>query len=199
MISIAPSCLSHRAWLRHDRSSTARLPSYHMLITVHQKGVGLFPRRRFDEPAQRLYGPFLPRPGGLHAHRRVYLRRSLHSRSHKRATRCTSTLTAVSKFSLPEASAERPRSQGTGSVVGMILALLLGGLIAALFAYLIGLPVLRLKSDYLAIATLGFAEIIRAIFQWNATRPAHQRLEPSQGLSALLSERRRRCCPPVPC
>ena len=31
--------------------------------------------------------------------------------------------------------------------------------IAALFAFLIGLPVLRLKSDYLAIATLGFAEI----------------------------------------
>ncbi|MEI3429398.1 MAG: hypothetical protein V8Q82_09345 [Christensenellales bacterium] len=38
---------------------------------------------------------------------------------------------------------------------------------AALFAFLIGLPVLRLKSDYLAIATLGFAEIIRAIFQWD--------------------------------
>lgn len=36
---------------------------------------------------------------------------------------------------------------------------------AAIFAYLIGLPVLRLKSDYLAIATLGFAEIIRTIFQ----------------------------------
>ena len=31
---------------------------------------------------------------------------------------------------------------------------------------LIGLPVLRLKSDYLAIATLGFAEILRAFFQW---------------------------------
>ena len=38
---------------------------------------------------------------------------------------------------------------------------------AAVFAALIGIPVLRLKSDYLAIATLGFAEIIRAIFQWN--------------------------------
>ena len=33
------------------------------------------------------------------------------------------------------------------------------------------LPVLRLKSDYLAIATLGFAEIIRAIFQWNVLGP----------------------------
>ncbi len=47
------------------------------------------------------------------------------------------------------------------------VALILGGLVAAFFAYLIGLPVLRLKSDYLAIATLGFAEIIRAVFQWD--------------------------------
>lgn len=44
----------------------------------------------------------------------------------------------------------------------MIPALILGGLVAAFFAFLIGIPVLRLKSDYLAIATLGFAEIIRA-------------------------------------
>lgn len=44
------------------------------------------------------------------------------------------------------------------------VALILGGLIAALVAVLIGLPVLRLKSDYLAIATLGFSEIIRIIF-----------------------------------
>ncbi|MBQ8506877.1 MAG: branched-chain amino acid ABC transporter permease [Clostridia bacterium] len=46
-------------------------------------------------------------------------------------------------------------------------ALILAGLAAAAFAFLIGLPVLRLKSDYLAIATLGFAEIIRSIFQWD--------------------------------
>ncbi len=44
----------------------------------------------------------------------------------------------------------------------MLPALILGGLVAALFAALIGIPILRLKSDYLAIATLGFAEIIRA-------------------------------------
>ncbi|MDO4522548.1 MAG: branched-chain amino acid ABC transporter permease [Eubacteriales bacterium] len=44
----------------------------------------------------------------------------------------------------------------------MIPALILGGLMAAAFAALIGIPILRLKSDYLAIATLGFAEIIRA-------------------------------------
>ena len=43
------------------------------------------------------------------------------------------------------------------------LALLAGGIVAAIFAAIIGYPVLRLKSDYLAIATLGFSEIIRAI------------------------------------
>lgn len=48
-----------------------------------------------------------------------------------------------------------------------IPALLIGGVIAAFFALLIGLPVLRLKSDYLAIATLGFAEILRNIIQSN--------------------------------
>ena len=45
----------------------------------------------------------------------------------------------------------------------ILVTLVLGGLVAAAFAALIGIPVLRLKSDYLAIATLGFAEIIRAL------------------------------------
>jgi ABC-type branched-chain amino acid transport system, permease component len=43
-------------------------------------------------------------------------------------------------------------------------ALLMGGLLAGLFGFLIGAPVLRLTDDYLAIATLGFSEIIRVIF-----------------------------------
>ena len=43
------------------------------------------------------------------------------------------------------------------------LALLIGIVTAAIFGMLIGIPVLRLKSDYLAIATLGFSEIIRAV------------------------------------
>lgn len=44
-----------------------------------------------------------------------------------------------------------------------VVAMICAGAIAALFAYIIGLPVLRLKGDYLAIATLGFAEIVRAL------------------------------------
>ena len=53
----------------------------------------------------------------------------------------------------------------------VFVAMLLAGLVAAFFALLIGLPVLRLKSDYLAIATLGFAEIVRALFQWDKLGP----------------------------
>ncbi|PAB58419.1 branched-chain amino acid ABC transporter permease [Anaeromicrobium sediminis] len=43
-------------------------------------------------------------------------------------------------------------------------ALLIGGLMSALVAIIIGTPVLKLRDDYLAIATLGFSEIIRVIF-----------------------------------
>ena len=44
------------------------------------------------------------------------------------------------------------------------ISLLIGGILAALIALLVGFAVLRLKSDYLAIATLGMSEIVRAIF-----------------------------------
>lgn len=44
---------------------------------------------------------------------------------------------------------------------GFYLSVLLGMLLAALIALLVGIPTLRLKGDYLAIATLGVAEIIR--------------------------------------
>ena len=60
---------------------------------------------------------------------------------------------------------------GVSLVLGVLVAIIFAGLVAALFAYLIGLPVLRLKSDYLAIATLGFAEIIRALVQLEAFAP----------------------------
>ena len=79
------------------------------------------------------------------------------------------------KFSLVDLFEGILGTAGFGGAVSMILAVLVGliaaGLVAALFAALIGLPVLRLKSDYLAIATLGFAEILRAIFQWQTLGP----------------------------
>jgi branched-chain amino acid transport system permease protein len=48
--------------------------------------------------------------------------------------------------------------------------ILIGGFIAALFGILLGIPVLRVKGDYLAIVTLGFGEIIRIVFN-NLDRP----------------------------
>jgi branched-chain amino acid transport system permease protein len=50
-----------------------------------------------------------------------------------------------------------------GQGFALLLSLLLGGLLAALAGYLVGLPSLRLRGDYLAIVTLGFGEIIRVI------------------------------------
>ena len=70
-------------------------------------------------------------------------------------------------FSLPELFG----GGAVGLVLGVLAALILGGCVAAVVAWLIGLPVLRLKSDYLAIATLGFGEIIRAVFQWDKLGP----------------------------
>ena len=43
------------------------------------------------------------------------------------------------------------------------LGLVFGGLVAALFGFVIGMPALRLHGDYLAIITLGFGEIIRVL------------------------------------
>ena len=76
---------------------------------------------------------------------------------------------AAVRFSFPEAFSSVLGPLGT--VLGVVLAILLAGAVSALVAWLIGLPVLRLKSDYLAIATLGFAEVIRAIFQWGKLGP----------------------------
>lgn len=80
-------------------------------------------------------------------------------------------------FSLPELFG----GGAVGLVLGVVLALILGGCVAAAVAWLIGLPVLRLKSDYLAIATLGFGEIIRAVFQWDKLGPV------TNGANALKS------------
>ncbi|HVE86776.1 MAG TPA: branched-chain amino acid ABC transporter permease [Myxococcales bacterium] len=57
---------------------------------------------------------------------------------------------------LPEAASDQ---------LFFILSLLAGGSAAALCGFLVGLPSLRLRGDYLAIVTLGFGEIIRVIVQ----------------------------------
>lgn len=51
----------------------------------------------------------------------------------------------------------------TVAPIRFILAILIGALFAGLFGFLIGIPVLRLKGDYLAIVTLAFGEIIKNV------------------------------------
>lgn len=50
------------------------------------------------------------------------------------------------------------------AVIRFPLAIIFGGIVAALAGFLIGIPVLRLRGDYLAIVTLAFGEIIKNIF-----------------------------------
>ncbi|MGN0725979.1 MAG: branched-chain amino acid ABC transporter permease [Treponema sp.] len=74
-------------------------------------------------------------------------------------------------FTIPVAARPQVYQYFNGGLIQftlpVVLAMILSGIVAGFFAFLIGLPVLKLKSDYLAIATLGFAEIMRAIFQWD--------------------------------
>jgi branched-chain amino acid transport system permease protein len=55
-------------------------------------------------------------------------------------------------------------SMNTDSTLGFIFGILAGAVAAAIVGVIIGIPTLRLKGDYLAIATLGMAEIIRVLF-----------------------------------
>lgn len=55
-----------------------------------------------------------------------------------------------------------PTAAGTAY---FLLSLVLGGLAAAFFGLIVGIPALRLKGDYLAIITLGFGEIIRVLIE----------------------------------
>jgi branched-chain amino acid transport system permease protein len=62
-----------------------------------------------------------------------------------------------------------------------VVACLVGGVIATAAGYLVGLPSLRLRGDYLAIVTLGFGEILRVILQ--QTRPVLDTAEKMRGAS----------------
>lgn len=54
-------------------------------------------------------------------------------------------------------------TKATPNLGGFALAVVIGGVISALVALVVAIPTLRLKGDYLAIATLGFSEIVRII------------------------------------
>ena len=49
-------------------------------------------------------------------------------------------------------------------IVRLVLAMIVGGIMAAAIGFVIGIPVLRLRGDYLAIVTLAFGEIMKNIF-----------------------------------
>ena len=52
----------------------------------------------------------------------------------------------------------------SNNLLVLVIALIVGGALAALFGFMIGLPALRLRGDYLAIVTLAFGEIVRTVF-----------------------------------
>jgi branched-chain amino acid transport system permease protein len=71
---------------------------------------------------------------------------------------------AVSTYFAPEFSGLMSMG-AVGEAIVFLILLLIAGIAAALAGVLVGVPSLRLRGDYLAITTLGFAEIIRVIIQ----------------------------------
>ncbi len=63
------------------------------------------------------------------------------------------------------ASANILVGEGVPDTLRFLIAILAGGILAAIFGVLVGIPALRLRGDYLAIITLGFGEIIRVVIQ----------------------------------
>lgn len=70
---------------------------------------------------------------------------------------------AVGAYASAFLSTQIPMMPGLMQVVSFFVLALLGGAAAAAAGYIVGLPSLRLRGDYLAIVTLGFGEIIRVI------------------------------------
>ena len=50
-------------------------------------------------------------------------------------------------------------------IVSLIVSIIVGAVIAGVFGFIIGLPALRLRGDYLAIVTLAFGEIVKTVFE----------------------------------
>lgn len=73
------------------------------------------------------------------------------------------------------------------SVPRFILAIIIGGVVAGIFGFLIGIPVLRLNGDYLAIVTLAFGEIIKNIMNVLYVGVDHGRLHFSMKSEAALN------------
>ena len=57
------------------------------------------------------------------------------------------------------------KSLGGTNILTVVIALIVGGLCAGICGFIVGLPALRLRGDYLAIVTLAFGEIVKNIFE----------------------------------
>jgi branched-chain amino acid transport system permease protein len=68
---------------------------------------------------------------------------------------------AYTVYAVPLLFGPQYASNGWLTAAAFLLAILVGGLVAAAAGFLVGLPSMRLRGDYLAIVTLGFGEIIR--------------------------------------
>ena len=55
-------------------------------------------------------------------------------------------------------------------ILNLLISVVVGALAAAALGFVVGLPALRLKGDYLAIVTLAFCEIVKTIFQNSSTK-----------------------------
>ncbi|MGL4611105.1 MAG: branched-chain amino acid ABC transporter permease [Trueperaceae bacterium] len=98
----------------------------------------------------------------------------------------------MNDFTLGLSAENLLRSVGLGSLavpemlwLHYLIALLIGGCVAALFGFIVSLPALRLRGDYLAIVTFGFGEVIRLLI---STRLLSPFTNGSQGFSGIPSE-----------
>lgn len=85
---------------------------------------------------------------------------------------------ALFTTTMPEGALAAYSQQAFGLQWPFLAGVVMAGLVAAVVGYLISIPVLRLRMDFLAIATLGIAEVIRFIFQnerWLANGPQPMR------------------------
>lgn len=70
---------------------------------------------------------------------------------------------AIGAYTSAFLSFKYPPISGVFGIISFVSYALIGGFLSAMFGWLVGLPSLRLKGDYLAIVTLGFGEIIRVV------------------------------------
>ncbi len=85
---------------------------------------------------------------------------------------------ALFTTTMPEGALAAYSQQAFGLQWPFLAGVVMAGILAAIVGFLISIPVLRLRTDFLAIATLGIAEVIRFIFQnerWLANGPQPMR------------------------